>query len=85
MDRIIQISNYRLAILRWRESLKKYGLENEYFASSGFTPTILPFHLSHFQQLQYPYPKLEDPDSLTDKQHNLLAVNLLLKNKQKEL
>ncbi|MFO0118433.1 MAG: hypothetical protein ACK521_12755 [bacterium] len=46
MDRIIQISNYRLSILRWRESLKKYGLENEYFASSGFTPTILPFQLS---------------------------------------
>ena len=85
MDRIIQLSIYRLDILRWRDSLKKYGLENEYFASSGFSPTILPFHLSHFQQLAHPYPKLDDPGSLTDKQLNLLQVNSLLKQKQNEL
>ena len=47
MDYIIQLSMYRLAILKWRDLLAKYGLENEYFASSGFSPDTLPFHLSH--------------------------------------
>jgi hypothetical protein len=38
MDYIIKIAVYRLQILAWRDSLIKYGMTNDYFASQGFTP-----------------------------------------------
>ena len=47
MDLIIELAMYRLDILKWRDSLKKYGLTNEYFASTAFNPKELPFRLNH--------------------------------------
>lgn len=85
MDRIIELAQYRLQILKWRDSLKMYNFSNEYFASSGFTPKVLPFQLSHFQQMAHPYPKISTPNSIFEKELNLMAVNKLLRRKQEEL
>lgn len=62
-----------------------YNFSNEYFASKGFTPKILPFKLSHFQQMAHPYPKISTPNSILEKELNLMAVNKLLHRKQEEL
>jgi len=64
MDRIIELSIYRLQILKWRDVMKIYGLTNEYFAASGFTPKVLPFKLNHMQLLAHPYPMIDMPDQL---------------------
>jgi hypothetical protein len=85
MDRIIELAQYRLQILQWRDSLKMYNFSNDYFASSGFTSKVLPFQLSHFQQMSHPYPKISTPNSIFDKEMNLMAVNKLLRRKQEEL
>ena len=82
MDRIIELSIYRLRILKWRDVMKIYGLTNEYFASSGFSHKILPFKLNHMQLLAHPYPKIDMPESLLSQCLNLIQVNVALKQKQ---
>ena len=83
MDRIIRLANYRIKILKWRDQMKKYGLTNEYFASSGFSPHVLPFNF--IKGKMPPYPKIETRAIRFDRELNLLQVNRLLHKKQVSL